>query len=418
MTTPKTVVKAFKFKAYPNKTQERMIALNIDARTKAWNLCLELHDAYYALHRKDPDEEMSYAHSVLHAEGQKQSLSFFDLTKMITTWKRTSVQWFKEADLHAVRSGADDLIKAFDAFFRRVKEGDEDPGYPQYRKRRGTSYRTNNTVSRRNGKVYNSIRVIDNAHILIPKVGSLKCRGNLDKIQGDIKTVTVKKCPSGRYEISVCCTNVPMQEMPEGTADVIGVRVAVSGVARSDGIKIENPKAYKKAEKKLRREQRRLSRMQYGSKNYEKQRKRKARVEERIRNMRDDHVHKVTKQIVRDAKAVSVGRPKVKTMTKKVKGDGRSAQRKRNRATLDSAMYMTVQRLKYKSEWNGRGFVELEGGIPWTRTCCVCGEETGPTRAGVKSWTCPSCGSVHDTADNAARNIMYEGVAELQTYRK
>ena len=410
------ITKAYKFKMYPNKEQMRQIETSCNAHIKAWNLALELHEAYYALHRSDPDEEMEYAHSVLHKEGQKASLSNFDIGKMCKVWKDTVCPWFAEADAHSTRSAARDLDDAFKSFFRRVKRG-ETPGYPKYKSMRANtkSYRTQNTRSKRGGSTYESIRVIDKTHVLLPKLGSVRCRGDLSRVQGKIQNATVRRCSSGRYEVSLCCIEVPEPEMPMGMVDVMGVRVGVAdGVTRSDGIVIEHPRALKRAEKKLAREQRRLSRKKKGSNNYRKQRAKVAKVNERVAFIRANHSHTLTKQIVRDSKAVVVGKPAIQQMTRKRSGKGRNVQRKQNKALLDVAAYEIARQLEYKSGWYGREFVKLEDGLPWTRTCSRCGEETGPTVPGVKTWTCPNCGTTHDTALNAALNIKFEGAAEIE----
>lgn len=436
----KMITKAYKFKMYPNDDQMRQIEISCNARIKAWNLALELHDAYYELHRKDPKEEllvpmsrcvpepvrvdMRHAHSVLHTEGQKASLSNYDMGKMCKVWKDTVCPWFAYADAHSTRGAVRDLDEAFKAFYRRLKEAKakgkpidfDELGYPKYKKTHSDtkSYRTQNTRSKKKGGVYESIRIVDATHVLLPKLGVVKCRGDLSRVQGKIQNATIRKCSSGRYEVSLCCVDVPEPEMEMGMVDVMGVRIGVSDVTRSDGIAIANPKAAKKLEKKLAREQRRESRKKKGSSNYRKQKLKVAKVHERIANMRRSHMHEVTKQIVRDSKAVAVGKPDVQGMTKKKKGEGRSVQRKQNKALLDVAPYELTRQLKYKSEWYGRDFVELENGLPWTRTCSRCGEETGPTQPGTKTWTCPKCGTTHDTAMNAATNIKFEGAAEIE----
>lgn len=406
----KGLQKAYRFRIYPNEEQRRQIEVTFAACVRVWNLGLELKKAAY--------------------DHDKTSLSYYDLNKMIPRWKEV-LPWLKEASNPAMQQSLRNLDAAYKNFFRRVKEGKKPAGYPKFKSVRSghRSYKVPAGGRKGpDGKVMprtQTVRIVDEHHIVLPKMPkecrAVYCRGMQrelwDGFEGHILSATVSRTPSGKYYVSIGCEGVPEPTMPEGMVDVMGVRVGVGGITRSDGIEIESAHARRGLERRLRREQRRLSRKRPGSRNYAKQKARKARVEERIADIRSDHVHKATKQIVRDSKAVAVGRPKVGSMTKKVKGDGRKVQKRRNRAMLDSAMYMTTWRLKYKAEWYGREVVVLEGGLPWTRTCSACGEETGPTSPGVATWTCPSCGTTHDTAANAARNIQFEGAAELESRR-
>lgn len=399
------ISKAYKFRLYPNKEQQAQIDTSLNACIRVWNLSLELKDAAY--------------------KNDGTSLSSVDLCKMIPRWKKI-LPWIALAPNSALQQECRHLDQAYKNAFRRLKMGEE-PGFPKYKSTRsgGKSY-TTPAGGRKgpDGKVNvrtQAVRVVDGHHIILPKLGTVRCRGmQQDLIEGNcghVLNATVSRTPTGKYWVSLGCADVPDPVMPQGMVDVMGVRLGVGGMTRSDGIGIDSPKVYKKYERKLAREQRRLSRRKKGSKNYEKQRLKVAKVNEKIANTRSSHVHEATKQIVRDSKAVVVGRLDVKGMTEKRPGEGRGVQKKQSRALLDAAMFETVRRLEYKCEWYGREFVALEGGLPWTRTCSRCGAETGPIEAGVKRWTCPECGTEHVTAENAATNIMYEGAAVIEERR-
>lgn len=430
---------AFKFKIYPNSKQRQQMDTTMRAVAKVWNLGLELRDAHYELHRDDPRTDvdvrlgrgefakvdMTNAHEVLHLKSSKKSLSSIDTCAVLVKWKK-QLPWLAEAPSSSLQQALRNLDQAYKNAFRRLKLGEE-PGFPKYKSvKHGSSFKvTAGGRKGHDGKVIvstQSVRIKDEHHVILPKFGVVRCRGVqselIDGRCGHILGATVSRLGSGAYYVSINCEHVERPEMPDGKVDVLGVRVAVNGITRSDGIEIDGVGARKKLERRLAREQRRLSRKKFGSRNYEKQRKRKAKLEERIANMRSDSIHKATKEIVRDAKAIAVGRPEVKRMSAKKKGEGRSVQKTQNRAMLDSAMYMTTWRLEYKAARYGRDTVILEGGLPWTRTCSACGAETGPTKPGVRRWTCESCGTTHDTATNAARNIMFEGAEEMASRGK
>ena len=389
--------KAFKFRIYPNKEQVDQIETSFNACIKVWNLALELKDAAY--------------------KNDGTSLSSVDLNKMIPKWKKV-LPWLAIAPNSALQQVCRNLDQAYKNAFRRLKRGEE-PGFPKYKKMRSghKSYKTPAGGRKgTDGKVIvrtQAVRVVDEHHVILPKLGSVKCRGMqhelLDGTCGHVLSGTVSRTPTGKYYLSIGCENTLIPDMPDGMVDVMGVRLGVSELAvRSDGMRVENPKARARYEKKLRREQRRLSRKTKGSANYRKQCARKAKVDERIANIRSDATHKLSKDIVRDSKAVSIRRVDVKDMM--AQGTlPKCAKKNINRAISDAAMYETSRRIQYKCDWYGRPVVEVPSGEVTTTLCRQCGEtydHNGPLGA---TWTCPYCGSVHDTALNAARNVASVG---------
>lgn len=323
-------------------------------------------------------------------EVNKKNLTFYDLSAMLPKWKQTEPR-LKVAPSSALVQTLRDLDKAYQNFFRRVKKG-EKPGFPNWKSKRNgnQSYRT-----QASGKV-----VIDQHHLKLPKLGVIKCRG-LHKVEGRILNVTVRRVPSGKYFVSICCTDVPEPEMPMGEIEVLGIDAGIKDLmTRSDGEKVRNTRQLKHAEKKLRREQRRLSRKKKDSANYRKQKKKVDLVHERVANRRKEAIHKATTQAVRDSQAIAVEDLNVKGMAKN---------HHLAKAVNDAAMGEMIRQLQYKCDWYGRDFVKIDRWFPSSKTCGNCGCIFNDLTLSDREWTCPECGAHHDRDLNAARNIAREG---------
>lgn len=320
----------------------------------------------------------------------KRTLTFYDLSAMLPKWKKHQ-QWLNEAPSSALVQSLRDLDKAFQNFFRRVKRG-EKPGYPKFKSQRDStqSYRT---------QIKNKC-IVDERHLKLPKVGVVKCRG-LRPVEGRVLNVTVKRVPSGKYYATICCTDVPEPEMPMGENKMLGIDVGVHDLmTRSDGVKVPNNKFLEKSARKLRREQRRLSRMKKGSANWKKQKLKVAKIHERVANQRRETLHEATIQAVRDSRAIAVEDLNVKGMTK----NHRLA-----RSVSDASMSEMHRQLEYKCSWYGRDFVKVDRWYPSSKTCGECGYVYDGLTLSMREWTCPNCGTRHDRDLNAAINIAKEG---------
>lgn len=364
--------KAYKCRLYPNREQEVLINKTFGCCRRVYNLALELKKAAW--------------------EDERKNLSSYDLMKMLPRWKRV-LPWLKDASAQSLQQSIRDLDKAYQNFFRRVKRG-EKPGYPKWKSKRNPVQSFRCPANRK------AVEVIDDRHVKLPKLGKVKCRIT-QPIEGRILNATVKRVPSGKYFVILCCTDVPEPEMPKGEIQVMGVDAGLRDLMiRSDGVKVPNPRFAKQIRRKLRREQRKLSRRKSGSSNWRKQKLKVARIYERIANQRRDHIHKATTEIVRRSQAVATEDLNVKGMAK----DRHIAY-----SVGDAGMAEAIRQLEYKCQWYGRDFVKVDRWFPSSKTCGCCGEVFKDLGRGDERWTCPSCGAHHDRDLNAARNIARQG---------
>ena len=384
--------KAYKCRLYPNKEQAALIEKSFGCCRRVYNLALELKIAYYELHRDDPSDDIAEAHRTLHADCQKKGLSAYDLMKMLPKWKSV-LPWLKDVSAQSLQQSIRDLDRAYQNFFRRVKRG-EKPGFPKWKSKK------DHTQSFRMPANGRAVEVIDNRHVKLPKLGKVRCRIT-QPIDGRILSATIKRVPSGKYYVIICCTDVPDPQMPMGDTQVMGIDAGLRDLMiRSDGVKVPNPRFARHMKRKLRREQRKLSRRKKGSANWHKQRVKVAKLNERIANQRQDYIHKATTEIVKASMAVATEDLNVKGMAR----DRHIAY-----SVGDASMSEAIRQLEYKCRWYGRDFVKVDRWFPSSKTCGNCGEVFKDLKRGDEHWTCPSCGTRHDRDLNAARNIARQG---------
>lgn len=233
----------------------------------------------------------------------------------------------------------------------------------------------------------------------IPKVKNIKTVFHR-QFEGDIKTVTISKVPSGKYYVSILVEDgKSLQIKPKlDRNDAIGIDMGLKDfVVTSDGDKIANPKYLRKSEERLARRQRKLSVKKKGSNNRNKQRKKVAKLHKKIANQRKDFLHKVSHQIVhKNHGTICVEDLCVKGMVKN---------RKLAKSISDAGWGMFYNFLKYKSEWHGKNFLDIGRFEPSSKMCSVCGNIKSDLTLSDREWICSKCETKHDRDINASINI-------------
>lgn len=367
--------RGFKYRIYPNACQRDQIARTFGCCRFVYNRALDVKKTAYAKTGK--------------------TVSWTELSQMLPVWKRDpETAWLAQADSMALQQSIRNLDHAYKNFFRRVRKG-EKPGFPKFKSRRHSrqSYRTNG------GKV------IDCNHIVLPKLGTVRAKVSRP-LQGRILSITISLDAAGRYFATFLCTDVPAKKA-SATNQEVGIDLGIGMLATlSDGTKIENPHHLKKYERKLAREQRKLSRRKGARKGerpsgrYLKQRKKVAKIHAKIADPRTDTLHKVTTMLADENQVLCM---------EDLNAEGMMKNHHLAKTVSDASFGEFTRLLEYKCTERGRTFVRVGRFYPSSKTCSSCGHRLEILPLSVRSWNCPACGAHHDRDVNAARNILTEG---------
>jgi putative transposase len=366
--------KAYKFRLYPDPGQVQQIQ-------RTFGCCRYVFNHFLSQRAK-----------LYQASGI--TLNYNNCSAGLTALKK-ELDWLREPDATALQSSLRDLETAYKNFFRRIRNG-EKPGFPHFKSKRG---RRRSYKSKRVGE---NIEALDGC-VKLPKLGLVKAAIS-KRVQGRILNATVSQSPSGKYFVSICCTDVPVDPYPR-TGAASGVDLGIKTLAvTSDDIEYPNAKYLKQSEKKLAKAQRKLSRKAKGSSNREKARVKVARVQERIANQRLDSIHKMTTELIRGNDVIAIEDLNVKGMVKN---------RKLAKAISDASWGEVVRQLRYKAKWHGRELVTVGRFFPSSQLCS-CGFKNPLVKdLSVRQWICPTCNQLNDRDKNAALNILNEGLRLL-----
>lgn len=357
--------KAYKFRIYPNAEQMVLFAKTFGCVRFIYNRML--------------------ADKIKHYDETKQKLN------NTPAQYKTEFVWLKEVDSLALSNAQMNLQKAYNNFFRSPKTG-----FPKFKSkhRNRNSYTTNN----QKGSVS-----IENGCIKLPKIGLVKLKQHRQiPVDYKLKSVTISQTPSGKYYASVLFA-YENQIHEKNLQSFLGLDFSMHELYRdSDGNEPAYPRYYRQAEKRLAREQRKLSLMQKCSNNRNKQRIKVARLHEKVANQRKDFLHKQSRQITNAYDCVCIEDLNMKAMAQALNF---------GKSVSDNGWGMFTIFLKYKLEDSGKKLVKVGKFFASSQICSCCGyKNTDIKNLSIRAWDCPQCGTHHDRDVNAAINIRNEGM--------
>lgn len=356
--------RAYKFRLYPNAEQQQMFAKTFGCVRFIWNKMLADKINYYEANK-----------GMLHNTPAQY---------------KTEFGWLREIDSLALANTQLHLQTAYGNFFRDPKIG-----FPKYKSKKSgrNSYTTNNQGG--------NIR-IDGKQIKLPKVGFVRIVQHRQiPNEHKIKSCTISLTSSGKYFISILTEYEWEQPTPTlNKSKSLGLDYSSPHFyVDSKGMEADYPQFYRKAEERLAREHRKLSKMVKSSANWKKQKRKVARAHERVANQRKDWIHKKSKILADKWDYICV---------EDINLRGMAGALSLGKSTNDNGFGMFRTFLSYKMEDRGKQFIKISKWFPSTKACHECGM-IHDLRLSDREWTC-ECGAHHIRDINAAINIRDEGL--------
>jgi putative transposase len=375
------MIKSYNFRIYPTKAQEGQIKRTLGC-------CRFVYNHFLA------ERERRYKEN-------GTVYGFYEMCRDLTQLKKQEeYKWLAEADVSALQTSLKNLDRAFANFIKRVKQKNIAPGYPKFKSKRESrqSYTCKKPTSLKIG--VNKVRLVN--------IGWIKCRVS-KQVEGRILNATVIRSASGKYSVTLCFESVVQKPLPL-TGAVTGLSFGLTDlITTSEGVKYKNNRYAEQSHKKIARLQRELSRKTKDSSNYEKARVKFARANEHVANQRKDALHKLTTGFVRSYDVICVrDEPVAKMFVNRKSGT-------LARLLSDASWGEIIRQLDYKCEWYGKQLIKVDTGFASSQLCGSCGQKNNAVRKDLRlsEWICPKCGTHHNRAINAAKNILKEGYLSL-----
>ena len=354
----------YRFRIYPNKSQRELFAKTFGCVRFVYNRMLAEKKAYY--------EKTGKNLSVTPAR------------------YKSEFPWLKEVDSLALCNAQLHLQTAYKNFFR-----DDSVGFPKFKSKKKPvrSYTTN---------CVNENIALQNGRLKLPKAGWVHIRQHRKIEEGyQLKGATITQEADERYYVALLYScEEPVNEIRKAES-AIGLDFSMKELyVDSNGNRAAYPHFFSKAQKKLAREQRKLSHCELRSSRYKKQKKKVARIHTHIAHQRKDFLHKESRKIANSYDIVCMEDLNMKEISQDM-CFGKSVH--------DNSRGMFTDFLAYKMERAGKKRVRIDRWYPSSKTCSCCGNIKEDLQLSDRIYEC-ACGNRMDRDQNAAINICREGI--------
>ena len=374
-------LRAIKMRIYPNLMQRDKIIANFGCCRFVWNKLLDMQIERYK-------NGGSYVNE-------------FGMDYLIKCLKQ-EYPFLKKAESSSLQYVSRDLNSAFQKLFK------EHSGYPKFKSRKFPKQSYQSSYNK-------NICQVGEHQLKLPKLGYVYFRAGR-QIAGNIKNATIRLSSAGKF-YAIILVDTKIKKFPK-TNHSVGIDMGVADLMiTSDGIKYPTIRFDKLLAKKKHYWEKRLARRRLQAmkeiawdhhnkvmeprelpdfKNYLKAKRMVAKYSEKIANQRNNYLHNLTKQLVKQYDVIKIEDLKTKNLLKN---------HKLSRAIANQSWREIRRQLKYKCAWYGKQLVTVN---PWktSQICSNCGYDDGKHTLDIRQWTCPNCGVNHDRDINAAKNIL------------
>lgn len=355
--------RAYRYELKPNKEQCILLAKHAGAARFAYNWGLSQRMASY---EKDKS----------HTNAIKQH-------RLLNSLKQKSFPWMYEVSKCAPQEALRDLDRAYQNFFRAIKQGQK-VGFPKF-KRKGIHdhFRLTGTIK------------IHKKSIQLPRLGILRLKEET-KVKGRILSATISR-QADRWYLSLA-VELELQAPEPVEGPKVGLDVGLTAfITTSDGEKISAPKPLKHSIKKLRRLSKQHSRKKKGSNNCKKSAMRLARMHRKISNQRMDFHHKLSTQLAKTKSMIMIENLDIKSMQQN---------RGLSQGIADASWGGFLRMLEYKTKWYGSQLIQAPKYYPSSKLCSSCHTKADHMPLSIRHWQCEKCQTRHDRDINAAKNLL------------
>ena len=391
------VLKAFKFRCFPNQAQQTLIRKTFGCSRLIFNQLLA--------EQKEKERYWTIVNEMVQSGQLPQNnwvSGFFNKVKNINKLPQMKKEFsfLKEVDSIALQSAVENLADSYDRFYKKQTK------QPKFKSKKNPvqSYTTK--------CVNNNIRIEGNT-IRLPKLGTVRFAKSRE-VSGVIKRVVIRQNAAGKFFVSVL-TEAEVKPLSK-TGRAVGIDMGLEHfLTTSDGVHIANPRHFAELERKLQKAQRILSRrIKFAlakriplreAKNVQKQRVVVAKIHEKIQNKRMDFLQKLSTDLIKNHDIVCIESLSVKELLQ---------HKKYAKSISDASWSKFFEMLRYKAIWYGKNVVPVGAYFPSSQLCSTCGTKNSEVKdTSIRQWSCKKCHSTHNRDHNAAKNIVAEGLRLL-----
>jgi len=361
--------KAYSFRLYPDKTQKTLMAQHFGSCRFVYNAFLRERIDFYATNKTS----------------EKQGLTYNNTSQMLTDMKKQPDRgWLKDVNSQSLQQSLRRLDVAYHNFFNKRAQ------FPKFKSKHG----------KQSFSVPQHFEIdVEQGLLNVPKVTPIKTVFHRP-IEGKMKSINISKTTSGKYFAAILC-EIEKEVKQKEAGGAIGIDLGLKSFAvTSEGEAIPTPRFFRTSQEKLARLQRLLSRKVKGSSNRNKARVKVARIHEKITNQRKDFLHKLSHRLVSENQAIYAEDLNVRGMVKN---------HCLAKSIADASWSEFIRQIKYKSEWNGAYFGQIDRFSPSSKRCNACGWINQSLTLSDREWTCQECGKIVSRDFNAAQNILQFG---------